>query len=75
MDSHLSGWVDLMMLHLVLVPALVLYEDGCLKDYSIYDVTDGFNLIGSIDTFLASIEGHPKSNHIKFLRENIELMK
>jgi hypothetical protein len=40
---------------------------------------DGLNLLGlhlgSIDTFLASIEEHPKSNHIKLLRENIVLVK
>lgn len=42
-------------------------------------MTDGLNLLGlhlgSIDTFLASIEEQPKSNHIKLLRENIVLVK
>lgn len=54
-------------------------KTGAQKIDSIYDLTDGLNLLGlhlgSIDTFLASIEEQPKSNHIKLLRENIVLLK
>jgi hypothetical protein len=54
-------------------------KTGAQKIDSIYDLTDGLNLLGlhlgSIETFLSSIEEHPKSNHIKLLRENIVLVK
>lgn len=54
-------------------------KTGAEKIDSIYDATDGLSLLalhlGSIDAFLASIEENPKSNHVKLLRENIDLLK